>query len=411
VIWTVARKEMAHHLLSFRFGVAVVLCSLVVLVSCLGMYRQYDQRAQDYALTQARPGEPRANIPPALMSVFAWGLEDVTGRTVDLTQGGLVVTHALRSPLNIFDAFFSTLDLSYVIRMVGALVALMFTFDAICGEGRGGTLALSLAAGASRRHLLLGKLAGGFPVVAVLFAGPVVLGLVLMAVLFSAPVTLSLLARALLWAMGTGLYLFCFFCLGLWISSIVTTPKVSLMACLVVWTLLIFVAPTAVVSMVRVETHLQSPVRFEQVIYLDGMRIRSGADDPEERAQAVQELFQRRQARAGEMLAFADRTLERLRVFPGAAYVDLSANLAGTGVVEMPRYYSAINRYVQDVQAARQQGIKVPALAFARSGLGACVQGSVTDAISLVSWGVAALCLAFVAFSRYDVRVKEGVQG
>ena len=406
MIWKIAKKEISNHLLSFRFTVAALLCVLAILTSSVAMYRQYERRAQDYALTQARQGESIVSIPPRLTSMFAWGLEDVTGRTVDLRQFPFVMTLGLQSPLNLFDRFFPTFDPSYVVRVVGALLAMGFAFDAICGEGRAGTLALMLANGASRRSILAGKLLGGFAVLATLFIFPVLFGLTILSVLFSAPLTLDALARILLWSGGSALYLLCFFCLGLLVSSIFRLPKLSLMVCLVLWTVLIFVAPSVVTSLARVGTHLQSPVRFEQQNLLSSMPIMKHSDR-KARIEEARRQLQKREARANEVLAFSGLTLTALRVFPGAAYVDLSANLAGTGVLDMSRYYVAIQRYMGDVVAAREQRIGAPAFAFVRSDLGTCVQSAIPDVVGLVVWCAVSLWLAVVALSRYDVRTLE----
>ena len=64
MIWEIAKKEMMHHLLSFRFTAAAVLCVLVILTSCVAMYRQYEGRAQDYSLNVARAGDAQAHHPP-----------------------------------------------------------------------------------------------------------------------------------------------------------------------------------------------------------------------------------------------------------------------------------------------------------------------------------------------------------
>ena len=404
MIWKIARKEIAEHLLSFRFSLAAMLCAGVLLLSCLGMYRQYEQRNRDYTLCQARQGEALANIPPTLLSLFAWGLEDVTGRTVDLRYAPHVMVLGVRPPLNPFDTFFPTFDLSYVVRIIGALVALSFAFDAICREGSNGTLALMLAAGASRGGILLGKLAGGFSVVALLFLFPVFLGLALLGILFSIPLTMEVLARILLWSGASLLYLFCFFCLGLLISAFFTTPRLSLLVCLVFWTMLIFIAPSAVTSVAHVETRLQSPVRFAQEnLFSSKLAASQGRSNQEEGDRQLQ----KREARSHEMLRFTDLTLKVLRLLPGAAYVDLSTNLAGTGVAEMASYYSAMQRYIGAVIAAREQKEEAPSFSFTRSPLGDCLHSSIVAIVSLMAWAVAALWSAGVALFHYDVRTKE----
>lgn len=403
MIWEIAKKEMMHHLLSFRFTAAAVLCVLVILTSCVAMYRQYEGRAQDYALNVARPGEARASLPPTLMSVFAWGVEDVTGKTVDLARMPYVA-YGIRPPLNLFDTFFPTFDLSYVVRIIGALVAMGFAFDAVCGEGRSGTLALMLAAGASRRGVLLGKLAGGFPVLLILFFGTMVFGMAILAVLFSAPVTFEVFGRTLLWGMGSALYLFLFFCLGLLVSSAITTPKLSLMACLVLWTMLIFVAPSAVTSLSRVGMHILPPTRLEQTSFLSMARDRLRFED------AAQLEIRKRETWSNEMSGLGRRTMAAIRIFPGAAYLDMSTNLAGTGLPEVFGYYHAIRRYMAVVRDAQKAKSAIPAFSFSRSNLADCLQSSVADVLSLAIWSAVAFWISVILLSRYDVRVKEAGQ-
>ena len=107
------------------------------------------------------------------------------------------------------------------------------------------------------------------------------------------------------------------------------------------------------------------------------------------------------------MLGFADRTLTTLRALPGAAYLDMSTNLSGTGLPEVHRYYEAIRRYIGDVRDAKNVRSTVPAFAFTRSGVGVCVQSSISDILSLALWSAVAIWVSIVALSHYDVRVKE----
>ena len=404
MILTIARKELLGHLLSLRFGFAAVLCSVVVLFSCIGMCRQYQLRARDHSLVAARQGEARVSIPPTSTSVLAWGLEDITGRTVDLHQFPFVMTYPLESPLNIFANFFPTFDLSYVVRIVGSLIALAFAFDLICGEGRSGTLAQMMAAGASRPGVLLGKLVGGFPIVVLLFLGPLLVGAAVLTGLFAVPVSLDLLYRTVLWSGGTVLYLLCFFCLGLLCSAVLTSPRVSLMVCLVLWTVTVFVVPTAVTSILRVDMELQSPVRFEQLNYLSWIRWGGNRED---RDGEIARQLQVRDARSREVLSFSGRTVGMLRLLPGTAYVDLSTSLSGTGLLELPGYYGAIQRYMRAVLDARKARVEIPMFTFQRAAIEACVQHATYGALSLVLWSTAAFWLSVVVFARTDVRARE----
>ncbi|MEW6754745.1 MAG: ABC transporter permease subunit [Candidatus Latescibacterota bacterium] len=401
MIWTLVRKEIAEHLLSLRFALALALCAAVELTSALTMYRQYAGRAGDHALCQARPGEARASVSPVLTSVLAWGLEDVTGRTVDLTQLPTGLAYPLQSPLNILDGFFPTLDLSYVVRVIGSLVALSFAFDALCGEVRGGTVALSLAAGASRGGILLGKLAGGLAVIAALFLLPLLAGLSLLRVAFAAPLDVDLVLRTLLWSGAGLLYLGCFYCLGLLVSAVVTTPRAALMACLVLWTALTVVAPGALTALLRLDAHLQSPTRFEQASFYV---LRQDTEPYQER---VERQFQLRDARAQQVLSFSHRALAALRLLPGPAYVEASTDLAGTGVVQIPAYFGAVQRLMRGVAEDREAGTGVPAFAFQRAGTGECAEHAAPAVASLLVWMAAACWALSHAWARCDVRVRE----
>ena len=59
-------------------------------------------------------------------------------------------------------ALFDSPDLGYVVNIVVSLLALMFVFDAICGEKERGTLKIVLANAVPRDSIILGKWIGGF---------------------------------------------------------------------------------------------------------------------------------------------------------------------------------------------------------------------------------------------------------
>jgi ABC-type transport system involved in multi-copper enzyme maturation permease subunit len=57
---------------------------------------------------------------------------------------------------------FGTLDLTFIVKIVLSLFAILFTYDAIVGEKEKGTLKLTLSNRVPRDRLILGKVIGGF---------------------------------------------------------------------------------------------------------------------------------------------------------------------------------------------------------------------------------------------------------
>jgi hypothetical protein len=76
----------------------------------------------------------------------------------------------------------TTVDLEFIVTAVLALLAIVFSYDAVCGEREQGTLRLVLSYPVSRGHFLIGKWIGGFlalcsPYLVALVCGSLVLSL------------------------------------------------------------------------------------------------------------------------------------------------------------------------------------------------------------------------------------------
>ena len=65
---------------------------------------------------------------------------------------------------------FQSPDFAYVVRIIVSLLALLFVFDAVCGEKERGSLKLLLSNSVPRDTILIGKWIGGYISVAAPFA-------------------------------------------------------------------------------------------------------------------------------------------------------------------------------------------------------------------------------------------------
>jgi len=59
-------------------------------------------------------------------------------------------------------SIFGALDLTFIVKIILSLFAILFTYDAIVGEKEKGTLKLTLSNNVPRDRLILGKVIGGF---------------------------------------------------------------------------------------------------------------------------------------------------------------------------------------------------------------------------------------------------------
>ena len=70
---------------------------------------------------------------------------------------------------------FLEIDWAFVMGLIVSFVAILFTYDAVCGEREDGTLRLMLSGSVPRDGVLLGKFIGAFLSV----SAPIVLGAIL----------------------------------------------------------------------------------------------------------------------------------------------------------------------------------------------------------------------------------------
>jgi ABC-type transport system involved in multi-copper enzyme maturation permease subunit len=138
---------------------------------------------------------------------------------------------------------FPLIDLTFIVSVLMSLIALIFSYDAVCGEKEDGTLKLMLANGLSRSKIILAKIAGG---VITLF-GPFLVSL-------AAGMIIILLHPRVAWTgpdwgalglitVGSIVYVTVFSLIGVLVSSVHRSSASSIMTSLFVWVVVILVVP------------------------------------------------------------------------------------------------------------------------------------------------------------------------
>lgn len=252
----IARKEFLEHVLSWRFLIALVLSTLILVTSVLALAasyredldafssRQGDLERDDNSFATTLLQVNRHLARPNLLSIFVGGPGDeYRARALDggpsqgpAQAGTYEPDSGSGSPTN---TRFTPLDLGFVAVVVMTFMAVIFSFDAVSGEKERGTLKLMLANPLPKDAVLLGKYLGGMASILLPFLISVVVGLAalhLQGISLRGGEWLRLGAILLVF----GLLLSAFYLAGLLVSSLTRRSGTSLLALTLVWFVLVF---------------------------------------------------------------------------------------------------------------------------------------------------------------------------
>ena len=425
MVGTIARKEIAANLLSYKFFAVMALTTVLLLTSFFVMYEDFKARQADYELIRAKPGEAVAVIPPNPLSIFAKGLDEAMTRSFEVSVIGINVRAGQASGNPIF-AFFPAPDFVYVVKVILSLVALLFGFDQVSRERESGVLRLMLSNPVSRGTVLLGKWLGNFASLAVPFVIVSLLGFAVMnldpGIRFGANGTarfLILLAVALV-------YIGLFLSLGMFVSALTRRSASTLVVLLLLWTVVVFILPnlgTLVarqivdVPSVKALSEKRQQIWTREVLLMLVERRQAGqaasagtrttGDEARKHFDTINEEQDRLEddyrLKFDRLVALA-KAINRLS--PSAGFVYATTELAGTGIGEESRLKGEIIRYKDSVLAEMMRGAKqAPAFSYRyRTVSGVLAEGALLDLAGLAVLAIVLFALGFVAFVRYDVR-------
>ncbi len=262
MIATIVKKDFLTNLVSPRFIIGFVLCLVLIPFSILPNISSFRERAAQYRIDRAAADRssaevrvystlrPEVVLPPETLSVFGKGLSGQVGNRVGLRLGEkpLLATGKTAAGDNPFLASFVTVDFVDIAAIVFSLLALLFSYDAFTREKEDGTLKLQMSNSLSRSTALAGKLLGIFatviPVLVFSFAMSAVLVLLSHDVAFSA----ADWGRIVLLFGLSLIYLAVFVFIGVLVSARSRSSVTSLVVCLFLWVLFVFILPVVAAS-------------------------------------------------------------------------------------------------------------------------------------------------------------------
>ncbi len=386
MFWTLIKKEIHDHILSTRFAVSMILALIFLIGSTVmlsvdktwaGRQLYTGYKLKDYLYTNKYSWYWMNRDLPTLR-VLATGLDEELSLNANSEAiWGPQFENNRQYVHNPNRYLFSQLDFVFFFSVIGSLLAFVFTYDAISGEYRRGTLRLLLINPISRPLLLTAKFLGSyFSLITSLLPAlvSVILLLYLMPNIHFRPsdwaATLFLFLLALL-------YLSVFCALGLFGSCATKHPKTTLTILMTLWIAIVLVIPNfspflaAYLRPIPTVHEVQRNIRelgrlinqqgreeIDNLIQEHGgdrealsdveMRIIDQIHAEVERKEmnlSVGKAAEIRQDFINAVEAQADLNLSMSVISPSAAFVYLATDVANTGILSEWDFRRAVIRY------------------------------------------------------------------
>ena len=463
MLWTIVRKELLSNLVSFRFVLIFLLCCTLILVSAYTMRDKYNDRVAEYsaavkmhrqeltetegqqAINQLVLSGYKLDKPPTPLSVIVEGMEGAAGKfaTVSVFSTPSLDGGAGSDPVF---AYFGTLDVMYVVRVVLSLVAILLTYDTISGEREEGTLKLALSNSVPRHAILLSKFIGSYVTLLLPFLVPVLIALLILTTSGSIDFSGEDWSRLGLILLASLLYIGVFLMLGLLVSGRTNRSTTALMMLLFVWVVIVLAVPkvsmvvagklrevpSAQVVQAEKDAAMTQVLAEGQEEIQEFVRERGQEMSSEERgaeiARLQEEMFTDLSKEQGEIQEKYDRekTAQFLlaanisRISPASVYTYAAIDLARTGFDRQERFLAAARSYqvgfvqyfnevLQNMRGKKTAETKIdvdglPTLEFRESSLSESWREVSMDVLILFLLMACFFMIAYIGFVRSDIR-------
>ena len=477
MLGSIIKTQILENLFGIKFIVTMVVCLLLVLgVTLTGIARYEDQLEADQNIKNINNGNLEEAegweevgedgikvIKPATpLGIFATGLDESVGRTATVHEWDFPhMEDSIYSTTPIL-AVFGDLDLTFIIKIVISLFAILFTYDLISGEKERGTLKLCLSNSVPRNTYLLGKSIGSFISLLLALFLPLIMGLLLVLTYGNVNFTGEEWARIGIIVLGYILYMLSFFALGLFVSTLTKRSSTSFLILLFVWVLLVLVVPKASmmiaaqvspvdmgVNEVRDEQfHLQRDFK-NQIWQQTREKMRTMDRSGMERTEWRKIVFDMRNEVTAalepkfkqdneylvsnfkqEQTNLTSIAMSLSRISPASAVTYVGMGMAGTGFDGHEHFLNQLTSYravfaktvrelhQEEVESALSSGnffmgqteagaldtTKLPAIRLVGASFSESLVTVLPDLMMMAIISILCYALAFVLFIRYDVR-------
>lgn len=279
---------------------------------------------------------------PYILHVFEQGITNHLGKSATVSQRNTLMLDGSDNLKNPLLSLFRELDFSFAAITLLSLMAILATFDSVCGERGNGTLRMVFVNDVPRFMFILSKLAAAFISLSIAFLGGLTFAAIILWIVL--PEVLPLLtadsyARLLMMIVVTLLYLLVWVSIGTLISSLSRHRATSFIVSFIVWVLLVGIVPQlgAVVS----------------------ERIRPADSYAAIQGQAMRQISEEREDRLRDIT-------DRQRWIEAEKTGRVGTYLAEVAKAELDLQQEVFNRYLEEFRRKHEQQLSLAAL-FART--------------------------------------------
>lgn len=411
-------KEILENIRTYRFFVLTALLLVLVIVSLVVSYGDYRLRMENYDVLRPKGSEAdKIILAPRPLSIFAKGLDANLGRLYTLSALGIEV-HSSQQSINRLFSLFTVPDMLFVIRVILAFIAVLFSFDMICGEKEQGTLKLMLASGARRGETLAAKLVGRFILVYVPFVLLFFAGALLVSLFPDVAAGPAYWMGIALIGAASALYVLIWIGLGAFVSTLVHRSASAMVLGLAFWVLFVFVVPNLGVTVAQSVRGVPPSDRVEmenrlaaiQSIYETIQRVKETTDQRDfarimtQIREANSHQFEQYMPKLNGLVTF---TKGVIRLSPAGALELFVTDIGRTGLSEDLRFKNAVWLYI-DRNFRRLGGVEkgpVDPFRFEEQSIGEVfTESAIVDSGILVVFCAGFFLLALWRILRYDPR-------
>jgi len=462
-------KEIQDTIMSPKFVFTFLLCTILILLSVYTGINNYQAEQKEYSAAVALnkknlESQPtyqnlagtgiKINRPPQVLSTIVNGIQEAVGRVATINiafDPSMIESKYSSSPIF---AVFGALDLTFIVKIVLSLFAILFTYDAIVGEKERGTLKLALSNKVPKDRLILGKAIGGFISLLIPLIIPLVLGLLILLIYPNISLSGDDWVRLCIIGILFLLYLSVFFTLGLFISARTTKSSTSFLILLFVWVTFVTIIPKAAIMTAAQINPIPSvhEITAQKDAYLQEIQKEAVVeqrqyvkDNPRpEKAEEIakwnedlkkwaEDFQQRLTSKIDERNAAIERDYQAKmrgqqklavnlsRISPASALMFGTMNLARTGIIEHERFLNSVKNYkpifTKWINAKMMRSLNLgggeqpkpelddmPQHEFIPERLGDSIKRMLPDLMLMILLIIVFFMGAYISFIRYDVR-------
>ena len=269
----IIEKELLARFSDTTFVTACILSAMLIFLSFYLSVRNYSDLVADYQGVQVLNRQTLQaqktyldidakgigiSKPPEVLSIFNVGIANYIGRNLDISSYRTPKLHGSKVEANPIFAIFGDLDLTFIVKYILSLLAIVFSYNMLSGEKEGGTLRLVASFSMPRDALILGKLIGGLLCLLIPLFIPTLLGMAVLLLLPDIQFASDDYIRLILIFCIFLLYITVFFLIGAFVSARTKSSNVSFLISLFIWILVVLVIPKSSIIIAAQFIHVPS---------------------------------------------------------------------------------------------------------------------------------------------------------